>query len=109
MKPVSFVRTSPRALGEQDSFSYEHPLSLDAHFIAHPTSTFFVQAGGEVGSLDALDICCGDILVVDRAVLPHDGQVALVFRDGELALDVWGSGTSCELWGTVVAFARRLS
>jgi len=74
-----------------------------------PTSTFFVQAGGEVGSLDALDICCGDILVVDRAVLPHDGQVALVFRDGELALDVWGSGTSCELWGTVVAFARRLS
>jgi DNA polymerase V len=53
----------------------EYPLSLDRHLISHKEATFFWRARGQ--SMHDVGIFDGDLLIVDRAVLPKDGDVVI--------------------------------
>ncbi len=62
----------------------DHPLDLNEHLIHHPAATFFVRVTGD-SMIDA-GIHDGDLLIVDRAVEPHSGAVAIVAVGGELTV-----------------------
>jgi SOS-response transcriptional repressor LexA len=152
MHPVSFIRTSPRALGEKQSEAavcvycgssmteevhadhaggYTNPLSLDELLVHHPSATFFVQVGKDeqlpVVENDYLGVRSGDILTIDRALVPSIGRLVLAIHEGDFTLCrftehegsrflVWGEGKRVEivegggtrLWGVVAALSRRL-
>ncbi len=124
MKSVSFIRTAPTALGEpKNSEGYENPLSLDELVVTHPTSTFFMRVGGDIDEAgEELGVVQGDLLVVDRALAPAAGRLAVLMREGELALrrlteaDTRHSSHAPDfteerdsmLWGVVKAVVRRV-
>lgn len=62
----------------------EKALDLNEHCIRNPTATYFARACGD--SMRDAGIHDGDILVVDCALEPRDGQVAVVALDGELTV-----------------------
>jgi len=62
----------------------EGRLDLNRHLIKHPAATFFVRVAGD-SMIDA-GIHPGDILVVDRAVEPADGNVVIAVIDGDLTV-----------------------
>ena len=62
----------------------ERRLSLDAHLIRQPASTFLMRVAGDC--LAGAGIRDGDLLVVDRAVPPSTGSVVVAVVDGAFAL-----------------------
>ncbi len=74
--PAACGFTSPAADYLQDT------LSLDQLLIRHPAATFFVRAKGN--SMEGAGIFDDDILIIDRALNPVDGDVILALWDGEL-------------------------
>lgn len=59
-------------------------LSLDDLVRGTPQATFFVRVEGD--SMTDAHICDGDVLVVDRAREPADGDVVVAALDGELTV-----------------------
>ena len=59
-------------------------LDLNQHLIKHPTATFFVRVAGE--SMREAGIHSGDVLIVDRALIPGDGSVIIAIINGELTV-----------------------
>jgi len=57
-------------------------LSLDQLLIHHPAATFFARAQG--CSMEGAGIFDGDILIIDRSLVPKSHDVILVLLDGEL-------------------------
>jgi|GEM_PF-2597344 len=111
MKPVSFVRTAPTALGDENTGegvrcfscgqviedskeagagSYANPLSVDELLIQHPHATFFMQVGDTehvvVEGSSYLGVEQGDIVVIHRAVTPTLGKLVLAVCDGVFTL-----------------------
>lgn len=74
--PAACGFTSPAADYLQDT------LSLDQLLIRHPAATFFVRARGN--SMEGAGIFDDDILIIDRALNPVDGDVILALWEGEL-------------------------
>ena len=62
----------------------ERRLSLDAHLIRQPASTFLVRVAGD--GLAGAGIHDGDLLVVDRAAPPSTGSLVVAVVDGAFAL-----------------------
>ncbi len=62
----------------------ERALDLNEHLIEHPSATFCVRASGN--SMVGGGIHDGDLLIVDRAVEPRDGCIAVAVVDGELTV-----------------------
>lgn len=62
----------------------EGSLDLNSLVIKHPEATFFARVEGD--SMMGEGIVEGDILVVDKAVEPYDGCLAVAFIDGEFTL-----------------------
>lgn len=62
----------------------EADLNLHEFVVKHPASTFFVRAQGE--SMVEVGILSGDILVVDRALTPHNGDIVIAALEGELTV-----------------------
>lgn len=62
----------------------EQPLDLNRALIHNPASTFFVRVEGD--SMAGAGIDDGDLLIVDRAIEPHEGKIAICFVDGEFTL-----------------------
>lgn len=62
-----------------DDYS-EGRLSLDEHLIQHKDSTFFVRAKGN-SMIDA-GIFDGDLLVVDKSLNAHDGDIVVAVLEG---------------------------
>ena len=62
----------------------ESRLSLDALLIQNKESTFFVRAEG--ASMIGAGIFDGDLLVVDRSLIPASGNVVIAVVDGELTV-----------------------
>jgi len=58
----------------------EGRLSLDEHLIQHKDSTFFVRAKGN--SMTGAGIFDGDLLVVDKSLNAHDGDIVVAVIDG---------------------------
>lgn len=105
----------------------EAQLDLNEHVIRHPAATFFVRAAGD--SMTGAGIHHGDILVVDRAPEPRDGDVVIAVLDGELVVKrlktagarrylmpdnsryapiELGSETAVEVWGVVTHVIHEL-
>lgn len=58
----------------------ERSLDLNEHLIKHPAATFFFRAGDD--AMINAGIFCGDLLVVDRSLVPADKRVVIVNQDG---------------------------
>lgn len=81
-------------------------LDLHRRLVRHPAATFFMIADAQV---PLAGIRRGDILVVDRALVPRDDDVVIAVSDGELR--VWPRSRlppAAALWGVVRALAREL-
>ena len=62
----------------------ERRLSLDAHLIRNPESTFLIRVAGDALAADGIHD--GDLVVVDRALPPVAGSVVVAVVAGEFAL-----------------------
>ena len=62
----------------------EGSLDLNNLVIKHPEATFFARVEGD--SMQDEGIAEGDILVVDKAIEPFDGCLAVAYVDGEFTL-----------------------
>ena len=58
-------------------------LSLDERFIKNPISTYFFEASGD--SMSPL-IFPGDVLIVDKSIMPTHGKIVIAAIDGELTV-----------------------
>jgi DNA polymerase V len=105
----------------------EGKLDLNKHLIKHPSATFFVRVTGE--SMIDVGIHEGDMLIVDRALEPHDGSIVIAVVDGELTVKrlrkkadelllvaenknyqpiAIGEQTAFEIWGVVTNVIHSL-
>ncbi|MBR4755603.1 MAG: translesion error-prone DNA polymerase V autoproteolytic subunit [Bacteroidales bacterium] len=59
-------------------------ISLDKELVRHPAATFFARVVGD--SMVDAGVEEGDVLVVDKSLVPQEGDMAVCFIDGEFAL-----------------------
>jgi len=64
----------------------EGSLDLNEHLISHPAATFYCRVCGD--SMTGVGIFDGDLLIVDRALTPRNGDVVLAVLDGELTCKI---------------------
>ena len=107
----------------------EDRLDLNAWVIRNPTTTFFLHVEGV--SMVRAGILPGDVLAVDKSETASNGDIVIARLDGEdlvkryrkSAAGVWlvaeaddpdafppirlDDGRECEIWGVVMAVARR--
>ena len=62
----------------------EGSLDLNKLVIRHPEATFYARVEGDSMKDDCIED--GDLLVVDKAVEPYDGCLAVSYVDGEFTL-----------------------
>jgi DNA polymerase V len=62
----------------------EKKLDLNEHLIRHPAATFFVRVDGD--SMKNAGISKGDILIVDRALVAHDGRIVVAVINSEFTV-----------------------
>lgn len=60
----------------------ENKLDLTEHLISHPAATYYIQVSGD--SMINYGIFDHDLLIVDRSLEPHQGDIVIVALDGEL-------------------------
>ena len=87
----------------------DEPLDLNDLLIRRPAATFFYRVRG--GDLAGEGIRDGSILVVDRSLTPHGGQLVVADRDGERLVCRMPGIIEGELsvWGVVTAVVTRLA
>ena len=82
----------------------EDPLDINSLLVRNRASTFLMRSAGEIPGWSIEE---GDILVVDRSCVAREGDLAVIARDGELALrDV--ASTRIPVWGVVRGVVRGL-
>jgi DNA polymerase V len=59
-------------------------LDLNQHLVANPSSTFFVRVMGD--SMTGVGIYSGDIVIVDKSLVPKSEQVVLAVINGEFTI-----------------------
>lgn len=59
-------------------------IDLNKDLIRHPASTFYARAVGE--SMVDCGIDDGDLLVIDKAIEPQNGDIVVAYIDGEFTL-----------------------
>ena len=62
----------------------EITLGLNKELIKHPAATFYARVKGS-SMIDA-GIADGDLLIIDKALEPKNGDIAVCFIDGEFTL-----------------------
>lgn len=62
----------------------EEKLDLNRLMVEHPAATFFLRVEGE--SMENANIQPGDILVVNRALTPQNGQIIVAVLNGEFTV-----------------------
>ncbi|CAI3952098.1 SOS-response transcriptional repressor LexA (RecA-mediated autopeptidase) (LexA) (PDB:1AY9) [Commensalibacter communis] len=60
----------------------ENKLDLTDHLISHPAATYYIRVSGD--SMMDYGIFDHDLLIVDRSLEPHQGDIVIVALDGEL-------------------------
>jgi DNA polymerase V len=79
-----FIVTVPAGFPSPAEDYAEGPLDLNRYLINHPAATFFVRVKGD--SMIGAGIFCGDLLIVDRAVMPVPGNVVIAVVNGDLTV-----------------------
>ncbi|NLO55829.1 MAG: protein SamA [Thermovirga sp.] len=82
----------------------ENSLDINALLVRNKASTFLMRSAGRI---PAWSIEEGDILVVDRSCGAEEGDLAVITRDGKLALREVPSGNA-SAWGVVRGIVRVL-
>lgn len=59
-------------------------LDLNKELIKNPSSTFFAKVSGQSMVDDGIDN--GDLLVIDKSIIPFEGALAVCYLDGEFTL-----------------------
>jgi len=62
----------------------EDELDLNAYCIRHPASTYFVRAIGD--SMQDMGLQSGDLMIVDKAEKPQQGDIVIAETDGEFTV-----------------------
>ena len=62
----------------------DRTLNLNEDLIKHPPATFYAKAMGD--SMEEAGIEEGDILVIDRALDPRDGDIVIAHVNGEFTV-----------------------
>lgn len=73
----------------------EGSLDLNEYLISHPSATFYCRVCGD--SMTGAGIFDGDLLIVDRALTPRDGDVVLALLNGELTCKILDRQRRCLL------------
>ncbi len=91
----------------------DEPLNVVDYLIEHPSSTFFMSYTGK--PIQKVMVNTGDILVVDKSVLPRTGTLVVLCQEGEMKLRLWQGDENATLetedwyvWGSVIGLARKL-
>lgn len=61
-------------------------LDLNEHLIKHPAATFYCRVSGS--SMQGVGIFDGDLLIVDRAVEPLQGNIVVAVIDGNMTCKI---------------------
>lgn len=106
----------------------EKVLDINDLVVKNPASTFFVRVEGN--SMEGAGIFSGDVLVVDRAVLPADKKIVVAAVYGEMVVkrlkkigeNFWlyseneeyqpiavNDNDDCFIWGVVVGSVRAFT
>ena len=72
-----------------DDFA-EEEIDLTRLLVANRAATFLVRVAGD--SMVGKGLFDGDLAVVDRSLVPRDGDVVVVDVDGERSFKVWSRG-----------------
>ena len=59
-------------------------IDLNQELIRHPANTFYARAVGD--SMKGCGIDDGDLLVIDKAIDPQEGDIVVAYIDGEFTL-----------------------
>lgn len=59
-------------------------IDLNQELIRHPATTFYTRAVGD--SMKGCGIDDGDLLVIDKAIDPQEGDIVVAYIDGEFTL-----------------------
>ncbi len=59
-------------------------IDLNRELIHSPTSTFCARVSGD--SMIDCGINDGDLLIIDKALTPHDGSIAVCYLDGDFTV-----------------------
>ena len=59
-------------------------ISLDKELVKNPEATFYARVSGE--SMIEAGIDDGDLLVIDRSLVPQNNKIAVCFLDGEFTV-----------------------
>jgi len=62
----------------------ENKLDLNSALVKNPSATFFARVHGD--SMIGEGIDDGDLLIIDKSVVPYDGAIAVCCLDGEFTL-----------------------
>ena len=102
-------------------------IDLNRELVKHPAATFYGRVVGD-SMIDA-GVEEGDILVIDKALDPQDGDMAVCFVDGEFTLKYLkmrddrlslvpandrypvievGEGTDFKMWGVVTYVIKKI-
>lgn len=104
----------------------EEMLNIQKLLVPNPLTTFYVRVEGD--SMEGAHIFSGDILIVDRGVIPKDGSIVVAAVYGEMVVKrLVARGTThmlvshhtayapidithnedCFIWGVVTGCARQ--
>ena len=59
-------------------------IDLNCELVRHPATTFYARAVGD--SMKDCGIDDGDLLVIDKAIDPQEGDIVVAYIDGEFTL-----------------------
>lgn len=62
----------------------EMAIDLNKELIKHPSSTFYGRVKGD--SMKDAGVLDGNVLIIDKSLEPHSGDMAVCFVDGEFTL-----------------------
>ncbi|MBT3902909.1 MAG: translesion error-prone DNA polymerase V autoproteolytic subunit [Pelagibacteraceae bacterium] len=62
----------------------ENKLDLNEHLVKHPAATFIVKASGP--SMIEAGISSGDLLIVDRSIVPRNNNIVIASIFGDLTV-----------------------
>lgn len=119
-----FVCTTPAGFPSPAQDDMEEPIDLGAWLIDHPAASYIMRVSGH--SMTGAGITDGDLVVVSRAAEPRAGDIVVAMVNGDRTMkrlrrrgdrlwlvpeaegyDPIRIDENVEIWGVVVALARR--
>ncbi len=82
--PLPYTHEGVQAGFPSPAQDYMETIDLNRELVRHPATTFYARAVGD--SMKDRGISNGDLLVIDKSLLPQEGNLVVAFIDGEFTL-----------------------